>query len=92
MTLSSSQLRRAAALQEKIEGLQDELAQLLGGSSSKGSKASKSYAASESSVGEKPAKKKRVMSAAARKKIADAQRKRWAKQKAAAPAADKKTK
>jgi hypothetical protein len=37
MTLSSSQLRRAAALQEKIEDLQDELAQLLSGSSSKAS-------------------------------------------------------
>ena len=84
MTLSSSQLRRAANLQEKIEGLQQELAQLLGGSS-------KSSAASASTA-EKPAKKKRVMSASARKKIADAQRKRWAKQKAAAPAADKKAK
>ena len=31
-----------------------------------------------------PVRKKRKMSAAARKKIADAQRKRWAKQKAAA--------
>lgn len=89
MSLSSSQLRRAAALQEKIEGLQDELAQLLGGSSPKASKASK---ASESSVGEKPAKKKRVMSAAARKKIADAQRKRWAKQKGETAPAEKKGK
>ncbi|MCX6851721.1 MAG: hypothetical protein NTY98_22700 [Verrucomicrobia bacterium] len=84
MTLSSSQLRRAAALQEKIEGLQQELAQLLGGSS-------KSSAAS-TPAGEKPAKKKRVMSAAARKKIADAQRKRWAKQKGETPAAEKKAK
>jgi hypothetical protein len=31
-----------------------------------------------------PARKQRKMSAAARKKIADAQRKRWAKQKGAA--------
>lgn len=84
MILSSSQLRRAAALQEKIEGFQQELAQLLGGSS-------KSSAASIP-AGEKPAKKKRVMSAAARKKIADAQRKRWAKQKGETPAAEKKTK
>ncbi|MBN8418708.1 MAG: hypothetical protein J0L73_07335 [Verrucomicrobia bacterium] len=82
MTLSSSQLRRAAALQEKIEGFQQELAQLLGGSS-------KSSAASIP-AGEKPAKKKRVMSAAARKKIADAQRKRWAKQKGETPAAAEK--
>ena len=84
MTLSSSQLRRAAALQEKIEGFQQELAQLLGGSS----KAS----AASAHAGEKPAKKKRVMSAAARKKIADAQRKRWAKQKGETPAAEKKAK
>ncbi len=81
MTLSSSQLRRAAALQEKIEAMQSELAQLLGGSVS----------AAPAAEG-KPGKKKRVMSAAARKKIADAQRKRWAKQKSAAPAADKKAK
>ena len=92
MILSSSQLRRAANLQEKIEGLQDELAQLLSGSSAKASKSAKSSAASESSAGEKPAKKKRVMSAAARKKIADAQRKRWAKQKGEAPPAEKKGK
>ena len=81
MSLSSSQLRRAAALQEKIEVLQVELSQLLGGSSS----------AAPAAEG-KPGKKKRVMSAAARKKIADAQRKRWAKQKSAAPAAEKKAK
>lgn len=84
MTLSSSQLRRAAVLQEKIEGLQQELTQLLGGSS-------KSSSASLP-TGEKPARKKRIMSAAARKKIADAQRKRWAKQKGETPAAEKKAK
>lgn len=81
MILTSSQLRRAATLQEKIEGLQQELAQLLAGSS----KAS----ASSSAPSEKPAKKKRIMSAAARKKIADAQRRRWAKQKGEAPAEKK---
>ncbi|OYW71151.1 MAG: hypothetical protein B7Z37_28545 [Verrucomicrobia bacterium 12-59-8] len=84
MTLSSSQLRRAAALQEKIEALQVELAQLLGGSSKAPS--------TSSSKADKPEKKKRVMSAAARKKIADAQRKRWAKQKSADPASEKKAK
>ncbi len=87
MILSSSQLRRAATLQEKIEDLQQELAQLLSGSS-KSSKSSDS----STPAGEKPAKKKRVMSAAARKKIADAQRKRWAKQKGETPAAEKKAK
>ncbi|WP_395742897.1 hypothetical protein [Prosthecobacter sp.] len=84
MTLSSSQLRRAAALQEKIEAMQDELAKLLGGSA-------KASASSSSSAAEKPARKKRVMSAAARKAIADAQRRRWAKQKGEA-SADKKAK
>lgn len=79
MTLSSTQLRRAAKLQEKIEEMQQELASLLGGSISVGSSEGK------------PARKKREMSAAARKKIADAQRKRWAKQKGEAPA-DKKSK
>lgn len=67
MNLSAAQLRRAAALQEKIETMQAELASLLGDSS-----------------GGKPAKKKRTMSAAARKRIADAQKARWAKQKAEA--------
>lgn len=79
MSLSSAQLRRAAALQEKIEIMQKELAQLLGDTSA-------SFSAG------KPVKKKRIMSAAARKKIADAQRKRWAKQKAGASTADKKGK
>lgn len=84
MILSSSQLRRAAALQEKIEDIQQELAQLLGGSSKSSAKSS--------ATADKPAKKKRVMSASARKKIADAQRKRWAKQKGETAAAEKKGK
>lgn len=66
MTLSSAQLRRAAALQEKIESMQSELAALLGSSQPTA----------------KPSKKKRTMSAAARKKIAAAQKARWARQKA----------
>jgi hypothetical protein len=79
MPLSSTQLRRAAKLQEKIESMQEELASLLGGSISVGSSEGK------------PARKRREMSAAARKKIADAQRKRWAKQKGEA-SSDKKAK
>ncbi len=70
MNLSSSQLRKAASLQDKIEALQKELASLLGSPSSGGT-----------------VRKRRKMSAAARKRIADAQRARWAKQKAAAKAA-----
>jgi hypothetical protein len=85
MILSSSQLRRAASLQEKIEAMQQELAHMLSDSSGSSTKSSVS--------GDKPERKKRIMSAAARKKIADAQRKRWAKQKSAAPVvAEKKAK
>ena len=70
MNLSAAQLRRAAALQEKIEAMQAELASLLGSSAPSGAG--------------KPAKKKRTMSAAARKKIAAAQKARWAARKAEA--------
>lgn len=78
MNLTASQLRRAAALQEKIEAMQAELASMLGGSAAP--------------TKSKPAKKKRNMSAAARKRIADAQKARWAKQKATTGAAEKKGK
>jgi hypothetical protein len=61
--LTSQQLRRAASIKEKLDALNRELRTLLDGSSPNG-------AASE---------KKRTMSAAARKKIAAAQRARWAK-------------
>ena len=67
MHLSSAQLRRAATLQEKIESMQKELAQLLG---------SQAPATVAGKV-----KKKRTMSASARKKIAAAQKARWARQK-----------
>lgn len=84
MNLSSAQFRRAAALQEKIEAMQEELASLLGSSAS---------AASGKGRGKnKPVKKKRVMSESARKRIAAAQKARWAKQKAAAAAGEKKGK
>lgn len=70
--LTSAQLKKAASLADKIEKLQKELASILGGSSA-GAKTAKAP----------KAKKKRVMSAEAREKIAAAQRKRWAKQKKA---------
>ncbi len=72
IALTSKQLRRAANLQDKIEGLQTELSKLLGGSGS-----------AASSPASSPAPKKRTMSASARKKIAAAQKARWAKVKAA---------
>jgi hypothetical protein len=70
--LSSSQLRRAADLRDKIEALESELASLLGGA----------VTPKSSTAGASP-KKARFMSAAARKRIADAQRARWAKVRAA---------
>ena len=84
MNLSSAQFRRAAALQEKIEAMQSELASLLGSSPAASVKGKKDK--------EQPAKKKRTMSAAARKRIAEAQKARWAKQKAATAAPEKKGK
>ncbi len=71
--LTSKQLRRAANLQDKIESLQKELGKLLG----------ESTKAASGSPASNPAPKKRTMSAAARKKIATAQKARWAKVKAA---------
>lgn len=71
--LSASQLRKAADLTEKIEAAQAELAALLGGEAP--------------AKRGRPAKKaKRAMSEEGRKKIAAAQRKRWAAAKKAARA------
>jgi hypothetical protein len=67
--LTSSQLRRAASLKEKIAALQNQLDVLLG--------------ASTKSVATKPAKTKRKMSAAGRARIIAAQKARWAKIRAA---------
>jgi hypothetical protein len=66
--LTAQQLRKAADLKEKIVGLQQQLEAILGGSGP-----------ADVTV-EKP--KRRKMSAAARAKIAAAQRARWAKVKA----------
>jgi ATP-dependent DNA ligase len=69
------QLRKAADLQEKIQSLQKELGQLLGGEVS-----------TPAQPTEAP-KKKGKMSAAARAKMRAAQIARWAKIKGTAPAA-----
>lgn len=71
--LSVQQLRQAANLKEKIQGLEKELSQLLGSTA-------KPVAAS-------PAPKKKGMSAAGRAKISAAAKARWAKIKGAKPAA-----
>jgi hypothetical protein len=69
--LTVNQLKRAAAIKEQIEGLNKELATILGASA-------KSEAAPN---------KKRTMSASVKKKIAAAQKARWAKVQGVRPAA-----
>ncbi len=76
-SLSSTVFKLAGAIKEKIEGLEAELAALLGGSSATVKKVKEPKAP-------KAKKTKRTMSPEAREKIAAAQRKRWAKQKKAA--------
>jgi hypothetical protein len=68
-SVSASQLRKAAVIAQRIEKLQAQLNEILGG------------APASSSVNKDAAKPKRKLSAAARAKIAAAQRARWAKQK-----------
>jgi hypothetical protein len=63
--LTSQQLRRAASIKEQIDTLNQELRRLLDGTTHNGS----------------VSVQKRTMSAAAKKKIAAAQRARWAKLK-----------
>jgi hypothetical protein len=73
--LSVQQLRQAADLKEKIEGLEKQLSQVFG-SSAHPAAAAKADAA-------KAPKKKGGMSAAGKARIAAAQKARWAKIKAA---------
>jgi len=70
ISLTATQLRRAADLKEKIEVLNKELASVLGAPTSESAK--------------RP--KKRGMSAAGRAAVAAAQKARWAKIKARKPA------
>ena len=70
LDLTINQLKRAAAIKEQVEALNKELGSILGASA-------KSGAAS---------KKKRTMSASAKKKIAAAQRARWSNLRRANPA------
>ena len=71
-SLTTAQLRHAADLKEKIDALTKELSSLLGASAP---------------VAAKVAKKKGGMSAAGRAKVSAAAKARWAKIKAAKPAA-----
>jgi len=61
--LTPQQLRRAASLKEKLDALSGELRSVLDGTSTNGA----------------PLSKKRTMSVAVKRKIAAAQRARWAK-------------
>jgi len=70
--LSAKLLRQAATIKDKIDGLQSELNRLLGNEVGNG----RTVAATDGR------KKKRTMSAAARAKIAAAQRARWARVRA----------
>jgi len=65
--LTPQQLRRAASIKEKLDALNQQLRSLLAGSPSNGAASGQ----------------KRTMSAAARRKIAAAQRAGWAKRKRA---------
>jgi hypothetical protein len=68
LSLSVAQLKRMARLKAQIERLQSRLETLAGNSSS--------------SPGKKAVRKRRKMSAAARRKISLAQKARWAKTRA----------
>jgi hypothetical protein len=71
ISLTTTQLRHAADLKEKIEAMTKELASILGASTTAPAKAPK----------------KGKMSAAGRARVAAAQKARWAKIKAAKPSA-----
>jgi hypothetical protein len=73
-TLSPTQLRKAADIQEKIQSLQEELGQLLGGDVSTPAQPTE-------------APKKHKFSAYTRAKMRAAQKARWAKIKGTAPSA-----
>jgi hypothetical protein len=75
-----TQLRKAADIQEKIQSLQEEISQLLGG------------AASTPAQPTKAPKKKWKFSAASRAKMRAAQKARWAKIKGTTPSATPKRK
>lgn len=70
--LSVAQLNKAVRIKERIEALEAELTSLLGGSASPAT-----------GGGEGGIRRRRKMSAAAKAKIAAAQRARWAKVRAA---------
>jgi hypothetical protein len=77
--LTAADLRRAADLQDKITAMHADLARLLGGVGSAPVKAAKTPKAVKAP---KPARRKPNISDAGRRRIAAAQKARWAKVKA----------
>lgn len=80
--LTAADLRRAADLQDKITAMQADLARLLGGGGSASVKAAKTPKAVKPAKAPKPARRKPNISDAGRRRIAAAQKARWAKVKA----------
>jgi hypothetical protein len=87
-SLSSQQLRQAAALKEKIAGLEKKLGQLLGGPAPASAAAQKarwakvkSPSPAARSAARPLAKSKRQMSAAAKARLSRLAKARWAKVK-----------
>ena len=66
--ISSQMLMRAARLKERIEELQSQFDQIIGG-----------YASGETGQGRLPQQAKKTFSASARRKMAASQKARWAK-------------
>lgn len=75
-----AQLKKALSLAQKLEKLQDELSSLIG---------DVTPGLASSAKAEKAPRKTRQMSAEGRKRIAEAQKKRWAAKKKAEKAAAK---
>lgn len=80
-TPSIAGLKRAVEIAEQIQKLQSELAGILNNGSAPNTEVKPQ--AADSPSGTKPRKKKRMVSAESRAKMAEAQRARWAKKKAA---------
>jgi hypothetical protein len=84
--LTPQQLRNAADLKEKIDGLQNELNELLGGEVSV--PAQTTIEAPEKPANGRRSKKRKKLSAEGRANIAAAQRARWAARRGEAPATE----
>lgn len=84
MSPSLEELKRAIAISEEIESLKAELAAILSGAApvAKARRGRKPASAAAEGAAPAPARRKRrVLSAEARERIAEAQRRRWAAQK-----------